>query len=150
MKKLSSKSFDTLAVHAGERAPASDATPVVTPIWPAVTYLYESMDEMDAVFEGTRGGPLYLRYGSPTVSAFETAVAMLEGAEGAQAYSSGMAAIHSGLLAAGARAGASVVAALDVYGATFAVLNRLLATLGVTIRMVNVNDLAEVEAAVKE
>jgi len=150
MKKMTSKSFETLAVHAGERAPASDATPVVTPIWPAVTYLYDSMDDMDGVFEGTRGGPLYLRYGSPTVSAFETAVATLEGAAGAQAYSSGMAAIHSALLVAGAKSGASVVAALDVYGATFAVLNRLLTTLGVKVRMVNVNDLKEVEEAVRE
>ena len=75
MKKLTGDSFDTRAVHAGERAPASDATPTVTPIWPAVGYIYESMDEMDAVFDGARGGPLYLRYGSPTVSAFEAAVA---------------------------------------------------------------------------
>ncbi len=150
MNKVSSKSFETLAVHAGERVPASDSTPVVTPIWPAVTYLYESMNDMDAVFEGTKSGPLYLRYGSPTTAAFETAVAALEGAEAAQAYSSGMAAIHATLLAAGAKAGAAVVAALDVYGATFAVLNRLLTTLGVQVRMVNVNDLDEVERAVKE
>ncbi len=150
MSKLTGKSFETLAVHAGERSPASDSTPVVTPIWPSVAYLYESMDEMDAVFEGTRHGPLYLRYGSPTVSAFEEAVATLEQAQAAQAYSSGMAAIHSALLAAGARSGACVVAALDVYGATFAVLNRLLTTLGVSARMVNVIDLDEVERAVKE
>lgn len=150
MKKLTSKSIETLAVHAGERAAAADSTPVVAPIWPAVTYLYESMDQMDAVFEGTRGGPLYLRYGSPTVSAFEEAVATLEGTDAAQAYSSGMAAIHSSLLAAGAKAGTSVVAALDVYGATFAVLNRLLTTLGVKVRMVNVNNLEEVERAVEE
>src|SRR5512142_655456 len=150
MKKMTSKSFATLAVHAGERAPASDFTPVVTPIWPAVGYLYESMDEMDAVFEGTRRGPLYLRYGSSTVSAFEEAVAALERAEAAQAYSSGMAAIHSALLAAGARSGASIVAALDVYGATFAVLNRLLTTLGVNVRMVNVSDLDEVERAIQD
>src|SRR5512140_1171887 len=150
MKKMNSKSFDTLAVHAGERAPKADSTPTVTPIWPAVGYLYESMDDMDAVFEGARSGPLYLRYGSPTVSAFEEAVATLEGAEGAQAYSSGMAAIHGALLAAGAKSGTSIVAALDVYGATFAVLNRLLTTLGVNVRMVNVSDLQEVERAVKE
>src|SRR5512146_646578 len=144
MKKLTSKSINTLAVHAGERTQAMDSTPTVTPIWPAVGYLYESMDEMDAVFEGTRGGPLYLRYGSPTVSAFETAVAALEGAEGAQAYSSGMAAIHAALLAAGAKSGTAIVAALDVYGATFAILNRLLTTLGVSVRMVNASDLEEV------
>jgi cystathionine beta-lyase/cystathionine gamma-synthase len=150
MSRLTGKSFETLAVHAGERAPAADSTPVVTPIWPSVAYLYESMDEMDAVFEGTRRGPLYLRYGNPTVSAFEEAVAALEQAEAAQAYGSGMAAIHAALLAAGARSGAAVVSAIDVYGATFAMLNRLLTTLGVTARMVNVNDLEEVERAVKE
>src|SRR5512140_1887994 len=97
MKSLTGKSFETRAVHAGELAPSGDSTPVATPIWPSVSYIYESMDEMDAVFEGTRSGPLYLRYGSPTVSAFEEAVATLEGAEGAQAYSSGMAAIHGTL-----------------------------------------------------
>jgi cystathionine beta-lyase/cystathionine gamma-synthase len=150
MKKMKSKSVETLAVHAGERAPKADSTPTVTPIWPAVGYLYESMDEMDAVFEGTRSGPLYLRYGSPTVSAFEEAVATLEQAEGAQAYSSGMAAIHAALLAAGAKSGTAIVAALDVYGATFAILNRLLTTLGVSVRMVNASDLEEVERAVKE
>ncbi len=150
MKDLSKKSFATRAVHAGERQPAADYTPVVTPIAPAVGYVYESMDDMDAVFEGTRPGYVYLRYASPTVAAFEAAVAALEGAEAAQAYSSGMAAIHGSVLAAGARAGTSVVAALDVYGATFTLLRRLLTSLGVTVRMVDVNHLEEVETALKE
>src|SRR5512135_3255955 len=150
MNKVTSKSFETLAVHAGERAPAADSTPVVAPIWPAVTYLYESMSDMDAVFEGTKSGPLYLRYGSPTVAAFESLVAALEGAQAAQAYSSGMAAIHSSLLAAGAKAGAAVVAALDLYGATYTLLRRLLTGMGVSVRMVDVSQLEAVEAAIKE
>jgi cystathionine beta-lyase/cystathionine gamma-synthase len=150
MKDLSSKSFQTKAVHAGERISSRDYTPVATPIWPTVGYLYESMDDVDAVFEGSKAGPIYARYGSPTVSAFEAAVAMLEGAEAAQAYSSGMAAIHSALLAAGVKAGTSVVAALDIYGATFTLLSKLLKTLGVEARMVDVNNLEEVQAALKE
>jgi cystathionine gamma-synthase/methionine-gamma-lyase len=150
MNDLIHKSFQTRAVHAGERQPAADHVPMVTPISPAVGYVYESMDDMDAVFAGTRPGYVYLRYASPTVSAFESAVASLEGAEAAQAYSSGMAAIHAALLGAGARAGTSVVAALDVYGATFTLCQRLLTTLGVSVRMVNILDLAEVETALKE
>jgi cystathionine beta-lyase/cystathionine gamma-synthase len=43
----------------------------------------------------------------------------LETAEAAQAYGSGMAAILRSLLAAGVKAGTSVVAALDVYGQPF-------------------------------
>lgn len=150
MKDLSRKSFQTRAVHAGERVPAADYTPVATPIYPTVGYLYESMDDMDAVLGGTKQGYVYARYANPTVSAFEAAVASLEGAEAAQAYSSGMAAIHASLLAAGAKAGASVVAALDIYGATFTLLRSLLATLGVNVRLVDVANLEEVELAVRE
>ncbi len=151
MKNLPDKtSFQTRAVHAGERQSAADYIPVVTPISPAVGYVYDSMDDMDGVFAGTKSGYVYLRYGSPTVSAFETAVASLEGAEAAQAYSSGMAAIHASLLAAGAKAGATVVAALDVYGATFTLLRRLLTTLGVEVHMVDVAHLDEVETALKQ
>src|SRR5689334_10529298 len=150
MTDLSRKAFQTRAVHAGERVPAADYTPVSTPIWPSVGYLYESMDDMDAVFAGTKQGYVYVRYASPTVAAFEAAVASLEGAEAAQAYSSGMAAIHAALLAAGVKAGTTVVAALDLYGATFTLLRSLFKSLGVDIHMVNVSDHAEVETALKE
>jgi cystathionine gamma-synthase/methionine-gamma-lyase len=104
---------------------------------------------MDAVLP-EQSRIVYLRYASPTVSAFETAVASLEGAEAAQAYSSGMAAIHAALLAAGAKAGCSVVAALDLYGATYTLLRNLLDALGVNIRMVDVAELGEVEKALEE
>ncbi len=150
MSDLSQKSFQTRAVHAGERVPPADFRPVSTPIWPTVGYLYENMDDLDAVFAGDKPGHVYLRYSNPTVDAFETAVANLEMTEAAQAYGSGMAAIHASLLAAGVKAGASVVAALDVYGATYSLLNALFASLGATIRMVNVTELAEVESALKE
>lgn len=149
MKDLPSKSFQTRAVHAGERTPAPDYTPVATPIWPSVGYLYESMDDVDAVFAGSKQGYVYVRYASPTVAAFEAAVASLEGAEAAQAYSSGMAAIHASLLAAGVKAGTSVVAALDLYGATITLLRSLFDAMGVNVRMVDVSDLEEVETALK-
>lgn len=150
MKTNSKKSFQTRAVHAGERVPPADYTPVATPIWTSVGYLYESMDDLDAVFDGSKRGQVYLRYSNPTVEAFEAAVADLEMTDAAQAYSSGMAAIHAALLAAGVKAGASVVAALDVYGATFSLLNSLFKNMDVDIHMVNAADHAEVESALKE
>jgi cystathionine beta-lyase/cystathionine gamma-synthase len=150
VKDITRKGFQTRAVHAGERTPAADYTPVSTPIWPSVGYLYENMDDMDAVFAGTKEGFVYPRYASPTVSAFEQAVASLEAAEAVQAYGTGMAAIHAALLVAGARAGASVVAAMDVYGATFSMLRGLFTTLGVTVRLVDATDLAAVETAIIE
>ncbi len=150
MNDIDNKSFQTRAVHAGERVPPADFRPVTTPIWPTVGYLYESMDDLDAVFDRRKLGQVYLRYSNPTVEAFENAVANLENAEAAQAYGSGMAAIHAALLGAGVKAGTSVVAALDVYGATFTLLNNLFTGLGVNVRMVNVNDHDEVAQALKE
>ena len=150
MKSLSQTSFETRAVHAGERVRPAEYRPVATPIWPTVSYLYESMDDLDAVFAHTKPGQVYLRYSNPTVEAFEAAVANLERAEAAQAYGSGMAAIHAALLGAGVKAGASVVAALDVYGATFTLLRDLFTSLGVNVRMVDISDLEVVEKAVKE
>lgn len=144
---MDNRSFATRAVHAGERAPHPDFTPVSTPIYSTVGYLYDNMDDADAVLGSQRTGYVYARYTGPTITAFEQAVASLEGAKAAQAYASGMAAIHAALLAAGVKAGSSVVAALDVYGATFSLLRGLFATLGVTPILVDATKLDEVEAA---
>jgi len=149
MSNLTHMSFRTRAVHAGERVPPADFRPVTTPIWNTVGYLYESMDDLDAVFDRKKPGQVYLRYSNPTVEALENAVANLENAEAAQAFGSGMAAIHATVLGSGAKAGISVVAALDVYGATFNLLNNLLTTMGMKVRMVNINDQDEVEKAIR-
>ncbi len=151
----------TRAAHAGTRTPRPDFAPTVVPIHPSVTYLYDEMDDLDAVFAGTRAGYVYARFGSPTVTALEEAVAALETPlsqpsppEGervtALAFASGMAAVHAALLAVGVRAGSAVVAAQDVYGATYALLDRLLRSQGVTVRFVDVTDLGAVESACAE
>ncbi len=150
MTDLTDKAFATRAVHAGERTPQADYTPVVTPIHPTVGFLYDSMDDLDAIFATAREGYVYPRYGSPTVAAFETAMADLERGEAAHAFASGMAAIHAALLAAGVQAGTSVVAAPDLYGSTYTLLSQLLTHLGATVRFVDVTDLEAVEATLAE
>ncbi len=145
-----SPSLFTQAVHAGERAPRPDFTPVSTPIHRSVGYLYDDVDTLDGIFGDERAGYVYSRYGSPTVAALESAAATLEGGEAALAVSSGMAAIHLALLAADARSGSSVVAAQDCYGATYALLRDLFTTQGVEVRFVDITDLAEVESALAE
>jgi cystathionine gamma-synthase/methionine-gamma-lyase len=142
--------FATRAVHAGERAPRGDFVPVVTPIHPTVGYIYDSIDDLDAIFASTREGYVYPRYGSPTVAAFETAMAELEGGQAAYAFGSGMAAIHAALLAAGVRAGTAIAAAPDVYGATYTLVDQLFTQLGASVRFVDASDLGAVEAALAE
>ncbi len=143
-------SIYTQAVHAGERQPAPREVSVTTPIYHAVGYLEPSAAAMEAVFAGEQAGYVYRRYESPTVDAFERAVATLEGGEAAFATASGMAAVHAALLAAGVRNGSAVVAAQDCYGATYSLLSTLMAEQGVAVHFVDVTDLAQVQATLAE
>jgi len=147
---LEDKSIFTRAVHAGERGPRPDFRPVSTPIYHSVGYLYDDMENLDGVFGGQRDGYVYPRYGSPTVRTFEQAVATLEAAGDAVAFASGMGAVHAALLGGDVRAGTAVVAAADVYGATYALLEKLFAELDVRVRFVDITDLADVEQAIAQ
>lgn len=144
---MDAKQFNTRAVHAGERADLSRINSVVTPIFPSVGYTFADSTKLDAVLGGAQPGYVYSpRYANPTVAAWETAVATLEAAEAALALPSGMAAVHLALLGAGVRAGCHVVVAADVYGATYSLLQGIFSELGVTVHLVDVLDLAEIEA----
>jgi cystathionine beta-lyase/cystathionine gamma-synthase len=146
----SSFAFATQAVHAGERAPKPDFTPVNTPIYQSTSFVYDTIETMDAVFGGERSGYVYTRYGNPTVAALERAVATLEAGETAVAYASGMAAIHATLLALEVASGTAVVAAQDLYGATSTLLTTVFARQGVQVRLVDMTDLDQVEHAIRE
>jgi cystathionine beta-lyase/cystathionine gamma-synthase len=146
----SSLAFATQAVHAGERAPKPDFTPVNTPIYQSASFVYDTIETMDAIFGGERSGYVYTRYGNPTVAALERAVATLEGGETAVAYASGMAAIHATLLALEVVSGTAIVAAQDSYGATATLLTTVFARQGVKVRLVDMTDLDQVEHAIRE
>jgi cystathionine gamma-synthase/methionine-gamma-lyase len=137
----------TQAVHAGERPPPPDFIPTSTPIYPASSYMYPQLGDLDAVFGNERPGYVYGRYGNPTVQAMETAIAALEGTDDAIAFGSGMAALHAAFLHVGLGPGGHIVASRDLYGATYALLGTLFQRLGCTTTFVDVTDLNAVEAA---
>jgi cystathionine gamma-synthase/methionine-gamma-lyase len=141
--------FASRAVHAGERPPRPDFTPTATPIYPATAFVYDDTATLDAVFGNEREGYVYTRYANPTSRALETAVAALEGTADAVAFASGMGAVYAALLL-DARAGQTVVAAPDVYGATYAILTKLLPTLGVQTVFADLLDLDALTVAVNE
>jgi methionine-gamma-lyase len=124
--------FETMAVRAG-RGPVDDdhrerGEPHVPAIDLSTTYGFRTSsavaDSMDALLEGDFEAPnaVYARLHNPTVARFEEALAGLEGAEGAVAFATGMAAITAVLMAAGAPAEGArrphVVAVRPVYGGT--------------------------------
>lgn len=140
----------TRAVHAGERGPKPHFTPVSTPIYRSAAYMYDETAELDAVFAGQTPGYVYARYGNPTITALEEAIRDLEGGDVAVVTASGMAAVHLALLAAGVGAGERIVAARDLYGATFTLLMNVLSTLGIECTFVDTTDTEATRAAIAE
>src|SRR5947209_1192551 len=111
---MSQSGFSTRAIHAGQAAdPATGAT--VVPIYATSTYTQEA--------PGVHKGYEYSRSGNPTRAALETCLAALEGGERALAFASGLAATAAVLSTL--RPGDEVVAAADLYGGTFRLLERV-------------------------
>ncbi len=148
-RSLDGMAFATRAVHAGERPPHPDYTPVVTPIYPGSSFAYDDMQVVDEIFAATREGYAYTRYGNPTNTAMEAAIAALEGTEAAIGFGSGMAALHGAFMGAGLSAGDTVIASRECYGATTTLLQGYFARLGVRTTFVDILDLAAVEEAVR-
>ncbi len=127
--------FNTRAVHAGmEPDPATGA--VMTPIYQTSTYAQTGINE--------HRGYDYARTDNPTRTALQTALAALEGGRYGLAFSSGMAAIDTllRLVAPGER----VICGNDLYGGTFRLFDKVLATTGVRFTFVDTSDTAAVAA----
>ena len=139
--------FETKAVHSGDRKKPGPQVPVTTPISTATTFFYDDMRQLDRVFEREEEGFSYSRYDNPTNAALEEQISALEGAHGALACASGMAAIHTALLVALADRRKSVLASNALYGATVALLTKVLEPLGVDVRFLDVCDLDGVRRA---
>lgn len=140
----------TKLVHSGERRALPDAMPVSTPIYASATFTYRTMQEIDQVFGGEKQGFIYTRYGNPTTAALEEAVREVEEGATACAYSTGMAAVHAALLACDLKAGSTVLASQDLYGATTNLLNNILANFDVRSTHIDFSDIAAVREKARE
>lgn len=88
--------FATHAVHEGEGN--FSFHPSSTPIFQSSTFYFDTIEEAGRVGQDIQKGFVYTRIGNPTIEAFEKKLAVLEKAEGAVAFASGMAALASVIL----------------------------------------------------
>src|SRR4051812_9196017 len=122
-KDVNQMGFATRAIHAGQEPdPATGAT--VVPIYATSTYTQEG--------PGKHKGYEYSRSANPTRTALETCLASLEGGERGLAFASGLAATTAVLSVL--RPGDEVVAAADLYGGTFRLLERVFKPWGLVTR----------------
>ena len=111
-------------------------------------FVYASAEEAAARFRGDQPGYVYSRYANPTVAMFEERMCLLEGAEAALGFSSGMGAISSALLCR-VKAGDHVIAARALFGSCRWVVEKQMPRMGVAVTLVDGKDLAAWEAAVR-
>lgn len=143
---LDNMGFATKAIHAGH--PENAAGALVTPIYQASTFVFDSAEQGGRRFALEEGGYIYTRLGNPNTTELEEKIALLEGAEAAMSTGSGMGAITSAFWTA-LKAGDHVVAADTLYGCTFAFLNHGLTRYGVDVTFVDVKDPENVRQALR-
>lgn len=106
------------------------------PIALTSAYTFANAAEAAARFGGTQAGNVYSRFTNPSVKVFEERVAVLEHAQEAVAFASGMAAIAAVMMAF-TEQGCNVVCARDVFGTTLVALRHYFERFGVEVRVVN-------------
>lgn len=106
----------TAAVWAGE-GDLNVKGAVTSPIVSSVAFSYASLEEWHQVATGKSEGFIYSRNTNPTVAALEEKLRVLEGAEAATSFATGMAAISNTLFTF-LTAGKRVVSLKDTYGGT--------------------------------
>ena len=140
--------FETLQLHVGQEQadPATDARAV--PIYQTTSYVFHNSKHAADRFGLRDAGNIYGRLTNSTQGVFEDRVAALEGGVAGLAVASGAAAITYALQNI-LQNGDHIVAADNLYGGSYNLITHTLATQGITNTIVNVNDLAALEAAIK-
>ena len=140
--------FETLQLHVGQEQPdpATDARAV--PIYQTTSYVFRNSQHAADRFGLRDAGNIYGRLTNSTQCVFEQRVAVLEGGVAGLAVASGAAAATYALQNI-LGVGDHVVAADNLYGGSFNLITHTLATQGISNTIVNVNDLAALEAAIQ-
>jgi len=138
--------FETRMVHAGHIPDAVTGARAV-PIYQTTSFVFDDAEMAAQLFELKQYGNIYTRIGNPTTAVLEERVASLEGAAGAVAVASGMAAQFSTFMTL-LEPGDEIVASSQLYGGTVTQLTHTAKKLSVQVRFVDPTSLDAWEAAI--
>ncbi len=126
----------------------ADNRPVVAPLYQTVKFEFESVAEALRHQRGERTGFSYLRNANPTTRQLELTLAQLQGREDCVVCASGVGAVAQSLLAL-TRAGDHVLAFVESYGPSRALLRGVLGRFAVAHTLLSIEDLAGVERVLR-
>ncbi|MBD8388383.1 cystathionine gamma-synthase [Dysgonomonas sp. BGC7] len=135
--------FETKAIHVGEKPNFREGATgdVIVPIHLSTTFAREKVEEPTAGYE-------YTRSLNPTRKALEEKLAALENANYALAFSSGLAA-ESSVIIALLKAGDHIVASDDLYGGTKRLFNKVFSDFEIEASYADFVDLSSIEKSIK-
>jgi len=119
--------------------------PLATPIYQTSTF---EVSDSEQQVRATHTDMFYTRYGNPTHTVVENAIARLEGADAALLFASGMTAITTSILSL-VKAGDHIVSQRDIYGGVTKFFTQWLPKLGVETTLVDSTDYAQHERAIR-
>lgn len=138
--------FETLQVHVGQSQPDSATDARAVPIYQTTSYVFRNSQHAADRFGLRDAGNIYGRLTNSTQGVFEERIAALEGGIAGLAVASGAAAITYALQNI-ARNGDHIIAADNLYGGTYNLIEHTLTTQGITTTIVNPSDFEAVEKA---
>lgn len=138
--------FETLQLHVGQEHadPVTDSRAV--PIYQTTSYVFHNSQHAADRFGLRDAGNIYGRLTNSTQGVFEDRVAALEGGVAGLAVASGAAAVTYAIENV-ARNGDHIIAANNLYGGTFNLIEHTLSTQGVETTIVDPSNFDEVDAA---
>jgi cystathionine gamma-synthase len=135
---------DTESVRGGDGLEKRNA-PVVPPIYQTSTFQVVDSEEQVRVADTDM---FYTRYGNPTHTTVENAIAELEGTDSALLFASGMNAITTSILAL-VKSGDHIVAQRDLYGGATKFLSMWLPKLDIETTFVDTTDYDQYARAIR-
>ena len=141
--------FETLQLHVGQEAPDPVTDSRAVPIYQTSSFVFKNCDHAAARFGLEDAGNIYGRLTNPTQEIFEKRIAALEGGVAALAVASGAAAVYYSIANITSN-GDHVVAAKNIYGGTYNLLEHTLPEYGIETTFVDPFDFGEIENAIKD
>lgn len=141
--------FETLQLHVGQEKPDPTTGARAVPIYQTTSYVFHDSAHAEARFNLSDAGNIYGRLTNSTTDVFEQRIAALEGGVAALGVASGAAAITYSIMNI-AGAGDHIVAAQEIYGGTYNLLEHTLKEYGIKTTFVGSDTLSNFEDAVQE
>lgn len=141
--------FETLQLHVGQEQPDPVTDARAVPIYQTSSYVFRNSKHAADRFGLADAGNIYGRLTNPTQDVFEQRIAALEGGAAALAVASGAAAITYTIENL-AQNGDHIVAAKNIYGGSFNLLEHTLPQYGIKTTFVDPFNYEEVENAIQE